>query len=232
VVASAVLAFFWHPGLAIAVLALPFLYIAIVLTWASHRLGPRGGDIQRRVHQLLIDAVGTQGRLLDVGCGSGQLLIRCAQVAPGDYVGLDYWGKSWEYSRAQAERNAELEGVPGLRFVHGSASRLPFADAEFGRVVSAMTFHEVRDVADKTVSVAEALRVLQPGGRFAFVDVFDDPKIYGGREHVLQVIERHGGEIAPSRSLSEVVELRFPLNLAQVLKYAVLVSGTKSLAKE
>jgi len=95
-----------------------------------------------------------------VGCGSGQLLIRCAKAAPGDYVGLDFWGEDWEYSRAQAERNAALEGVQGLRFVHGSASRLPFAEAAFGRVVSCLTFHEVRDVADKTVSVAEALHVL------------------------------------------------------------------------
>jgi SAM-dependent methyltransferase len=228
---GAVAAIFWLPGLAIAVLlAMPFLYIAIVLTWTAHRLGPLGGDVQSRIHQLLIDAVGTEGRLLDVGCGSGQLLIRCAQSAPGAYVGLDFWGEDWEYSRAQAERNAALEGVQGLRFVHGSASRLPFADAEFKRVVSCLTFHEVRDVADKTVSVAEALRVLAPGGRFAFVDLFDDPKIYHGREHVLKVLASHGGEIASARSLSEVLDLRFPLNLAQVLKYAVLVSGTKSLA--
>jgi SAM-dependent methyltransferase len=232
VVASAVLTFFWHPGLAIAILALPFLYIAIVLTWASHRLGPRGDDVQRRVHQLLIDSVGSHGRLLDVGCGSGQLLIRCAQAAPGDYVGLDYWGGDWEYSRAQAERNAALEGIPGLRLVHGSASQLPFASAEFGRVVSAMTFHEVRDVADNTVSLAEAMRVLEPGGRFAFVDLFDDPKIYGGREHVLQVIARHRGKVVSATSLSDVLDLRFPLNLPQVLKYAVLVSGTKSHANE
>jgi SAM-dependent methyltransferase len=232
VVLGAVVAFFWLPGLAIAVLALPFLYIAIVLTWTSHRLGPRGGDVQRRIHQLLVDSVGTAGRLLDVGCGSGQLLIRFAKAAPGDYVGLDTWAEDWEYSRAQAGRNAALEGVPGLRFVHGSASRLPFADAEFGRVVSALTFHEVQDVADKTISIAEVLRVLAPGGRFAFVDLFDDPKRYDGREHVLTVIARNGGEIASARSLSEVLDLRFPLNLAQVLKYAVLVSGTKSFATE
>ena len=230
---GAVAAIFWLPGLAIAVLlAMPFLYIAIVLTWSSHRLGPRGGDAQRRIHQLVVDAVGNEGRLLDVGCGSGQLLIRCAKTAPGDYVGLDFWGEDWEYSRAQAERNAALEGVQGLRFVHGSASRLPFADAAFERVVSALTFHEVRDVADKTTSVAEALRVLAPGGRFAFVDLFDDPKLYGGRSHALTVIESNRGEIESARSLSDMLDLPFPLNLAKALKYAVLVSGTKSLATE
>ena len=93
-----------------------------------------------------------------------------------------------------------------------------------------MTFHEVRDVEDKTVSVAEALRVLEPGGRFAFVDLFDDPRLYNGRDQVLQVIASTAGEVESSRSLSEILELRFPLNLAKVLKDAVLISGTKSLA--
>ncbi len=108
VVLSAVVAFFWLPGLAITLLAIPLLYIAIVLTWTSHRLGPRGGDVQRRIHQLLIDSVGNEGRLLDVGCGSGQLLIRFAKSAPGEYVGLDYWGDDWEYSRvtSRAQRAA------------------------------------------------------------------------------------------------------------------------------
>ena len=228
VVLAAVVAMFWFPGLVLALLAMPFLYIAIVLTWTAHRLGPRGGDVQRRIHQLLIDAVGSDGRLLDVGCGSGQLLIRCARSAPGDYVGLDYWGDDWEYSQAQAERNGQLEGVQGLQFLHGSASRLPFADGDFRRVVSCLTFHEVRDVADKTVSVAEALRVLEPGGRFAFVDLFDDPGYYGGRQTVLRTIERAGGQIESTTSLAELLELRFPLTLAKVLKYAVLVTGTKS----
>ena len=95
-----------------------------------------------------------------------------------------------------------------------------------------MTFHEVRDVEDKTVSVAEPLRVLEPGGRFAFVDLFDDPRLYDGRDQVLKVIASAGGEVESSRSLSEVLELRFPLNLARVLKYAVLMSGTKALAAE
>jgi len=228
IVLSAALAFFWLPGLALALLAIPLLYIVVVLTLASYHLGPRGGDLQGRIHQLLINSVGGGGRLLDVGCGSGQLLIRFARSTPGEYIGLDYWGDDWAYSRSQCVRNAELEGVAGLQFVRGSASQLPFAEDVFERVVSCLTFHEVRDVADKTASIIEALRVLAPSGRFAFVDLFDDPGYYAGRERALTAVADAGGAIETVRSLSEVFDLRFPMNLAKVLKYAVVVTGTKS----
>jgi SAM-dependent methyltransferase len=219
----------WPPGLLIAALALPFLYIAIVLSLTSHRLGPRGDDVQARIHQLLINSVGTQGRLLDIGCGSGQLLVRFAKSAPGEYVGIDYWGSDWEYSSAQAERNAALENVCGIRFVRGSASSLPFETAHFGRVVSSLTFHEVRDVKDKTKSIEEALRVLAPGGKFAFIDLFDDPKSYSSRQSVLDAVTRSGGRIDTAQSLSQMIRLRFPLNLAKVLKHAVIISGSRQL---
>jgi SAM-dependent methyltransferase len=228
VVLAVVVAPFWRPAPAIALLATPFLYIAGVLTLTAHRLGPRGGDVQGAIHQLVIETVGSKGRLLDVGCGSGQLLIRLAKSAPGDYVGIDFWGSDWHYSQSRAERNAALEGVQGVEFERGSASKLRFADGEFGRVVSCLTFHEVRDVEDKTVSIAEALRVLEAGGRFAFVDLFDDPGFYRGRGEVVKAIESAGGRIDSCRRLSECLDLRFPLNLAKVLKYAVLVSGNKA----
>lgn len=228
-VAGLALAIVWPLGLLVCVLALPFFYIAIVLSMTSHRLGPRGDDVQGRIHQLLIDSVGKEGRLLDIGCGSGQLLVRFAKSAPSDYVGLDYWGSDWEYSRAQAERNATLENVSGIRFVHGSASSLLFEDAHFGRVVSSLTFHEVRDVKDKTASIAEALRVLAPGGRFAFIDLFDDLRFYTSRQSVLDAVTRSGGRIDTARSLSHVIRLRFPLNLAKVLKHAVIVTGSRQL---
>jgi SAM-dependent methyltransferase len=231
-VLSGALASFWLPGLTLTLFAIPFLYIAIVLTLAAHGLGPRGGDLQGRIHQLLIGSVGGSGRLLDVGCGSGQLLIRFVKSAPGEYVGLDYWGDDWEYSQSQCLRNADLEGVESVRFVHGSASRLPFADGDFGRVVSCLTFHEVRDVTDKTLSVIEALRVLGPGGRFAFVDLFDDPGFYTGRDHVLTAVANAGGKVESVQSLSEIFDLRFPMTLEKVLKYAVIVTGIKARTAE
>ena len=95
-------------------------------------------------------------------------------------------------------------------------------------MVSSLTFHEVRDVAVKAASIAEALRVLEPGGRFAFVDLFDDPVFYDGRDQVLKAIQSSGGEVKSAGSLSELLELRFPLTLAKALKYAVFVSGIKT----
>src|SRR5262245_33671398 len=82
IAAAVAVSFAWPPGLGIGLLSLPFLYIAVVITLAAYRLSPRGGDLQGRIHQLLVDEAGTGGRLLDVGCGSGQLLIGLARSGP------------------------------------------------------------------------------------------------------------------------------------------------------
>jgi ubiquinone/menaquinone biosynthesis C-methylase UbiE len=218
----------WRPGLAIAVLALPVMYIAIVIAMASYRLSPRGDDLQAKIHQLIIDEVGAGGRLLDVGCGSGELIVKLAKAQPGDYVGVDCWPDEWgQYAKAQAERNAQLEGVPGIEFVHGTASSLPFDDGSFARVVSSLTFHEVKDVRDKQIALTEAIRVLKSGGRFAFVDLFDDPGAYHGRERVIEAITKADGELESARCLSEIVPLAWPMDTGKVLKYAVVVAGVK-----
>jgi hypothetical protein len=48
---------------------------------------------------------------------------------------------------------------------------------------------------------------------------------------VVKTIESAGGTIDSCRRLSECFDLHFPLNLAKVLKYAVLVSGNKAHPK-
>jgi SAM-dependent methyltransferase len=228
VVIAAIASIFWRPGLAIAVLALPFVYIGIVIATSSYRLSARGDDLQAKIHQLIIDGVGPGGRLLDVGCGSGELIVKFAKAQPGDYVGLDFWPDEWgQYAQAQAEHNAQLEGVPGIEFVHGTASKLPFDDASFSRVVSSLTFHEVKDVRDKAIGLTEAIRVLRSGGRFAFVDLFDDPGAYHGRERVIEAIAEAGGELESARCLSEIALLKWPMGTGKVLKYAVVVAGMK-----
>ena len=117
--------------------------------------------------------------------------------------------------------------MPDIEFTHGSASQLPIAEETLSWVVSCLTFHEVKDVADKTLSLGEAIRVLKPGGRFAFVDLFDDPSIFHGRERVLDSIRGAGGEVESAQVLSEILALNWPTNTRKVLGYAVLITGTK-----
>ena len=121
------------------------------------------------------------GRVLDIGCGSGALSVAVAKRCTAAQVtGIDYWGPRWGYGKQQCERNATLEGVSRrTTFMQGDAAALPFADGTFDAAVSNFVFHEVKTQPDKKQVIAEALRVVKPGGRFAFHDLFYDTGIYG-----------------------------------------------------
>lgn len=211
----------------ICLFAAPFLYIAFVISLAAYRFGVHGGDFQNKIHKSLTGFLTPTGRVLDVGCGSGNLIIKIAKENRSNHVGLDFWGSDWEYSRNQCVQNAQLEGVEGIDFKKGSASKLPFESDSFENVVSCLTFHEVRDVQDKTKPVKEAIRVLKPDGRFAFFDLFNDPQHFGSLDSVKKTIEHNQGKIEITTEYSKMENLPFPLNTPKVLKYAVLITGLK-----
>jgi len=120
------------------------------------------------------------GEVLDIGTGSGRLAVPIAREFPQAHVtGVDIWG-SWHVfglTRERAESNAAIEQVSDrCTFRYGNALGLPFDDGQFSLVVSAFTFHAI-GVPDRTVLVAEALRVLAPGGTLLLCDLF--PRGYG-----------------------------------------------------
>jgi SAM-dependent methyltransferase len=131
---------------------------------------------------------------LDIGCGNGPLTIALAEKFPQVSVtGIDYWGESWEYSQDICEANAAACGVAGrTSFQRASAAALPFADGSFAAVVSNLCFHEVRDAHDKREVVREALRVLEPGGAFAFQDLFRLKSAYGTVDELLAAVRSWG----------------------------------------
>jgi trans-aconitate methyltransferase len=91
-------------------------------------------------------------RILDVGCGTGQLTREIARSG-ATAVGLD---KSAEML-AEARKN-----YPELQFVLGDAARFDFAEP-FDAVFSNAALHWVKDAEGAVQSIAKALR---PGGRF------------------------------------------------------------------
>jgi SAM-dependent methyltransferase len=94
-------------------------------------------------------------RVLDVGCGEGQL-SRLVADHGALAVGID---PTWaQLTVAQARGR-------GPMYAAGSADRLPFSDGCFDAAVACLVFEHIADV---DAAIAEIARVLEPGGRFVF----------------------------------------------------------------
>ena len=209
-----------------------FGYIALILALTVYRFSPRGNDLQRRIHDLIVTKADLPpaSRSLDVGCGSGSLVVKLAKAsADGTVTGVDSWGRDWEYSKSLCEDNARIEGVSTrTTFLEQSGAALQFADGSFDAVVSCLTFHEIGDVPRKSDGVVEALRVLRPGGRFVFLDLFGDPAFYPSIEVLRETFAAAGAQIVEVGPLADSLPLPYPLRHPKVLGHAMLVTGTKA----
>lgn len=120
-----------------------------------------------RTRKTLIEqaAIGETHRVLEIGCGTGSLLIRVKQEAPGaSVVGLDPDPLALE----RARRKGEAAGV-AIQLDRGFSDEMPYADASFDRVLSSFMFHHLSPEA-KISTMREVRRVLRPGGSVHLVD--------------------------------------------------------------
>jgi hypothetical protein len=81
----------------------------------------------------------------------GALTIKLAQKYPkARVIGIDFWGKTWDYSKKICEKNAVIEGVSDrVEFQKANAESLPFDEGYFDAVVSNFVFHMVGKAKDK-----------------------------------------------------------------------------------
>jgi SAM-dependent methyltransferase len=172
------------------------LVIALYFVYARYLFSPKGGNVQEKVRNLILENLDWDGKgtALDIGCGSASLAIGIAQKFPcSTVVGTDYWGGNWEYSKKVCEENALLQKVEDrVSFQQASASSLPFRDEQFDAVVSNLVFHEVKDTPNKVDLIKEALRVLKNGGRFTLQDLFYIHRMYGTPEELCNAVKSWG----------------------------------------
>ncbi len=108
----------------------------------------------RPLHNAVLEEVrGHQPEsILDLGCGTGQLLVRLAEEFPDAHTtGLDYSASMLTRARNRAPSS----------LVHADAEYLPFAPESFDLVTCTESFHWYLDQASTLGQVA---RLLRPGG--------------------------------------------------------------------
>src|SRR5262245_14038956 len=123
-----------------------------------------GGDKTRRT--LIEEAKLQSGqRVLEIGCGTGSLVVPIKQRYPGvDVVGLDPDPKAL----ARANQKA-LRANVAIHFDEGFSDGMPYPAASFDRVFSSFMFHHL-PLKEKASTLVEVRRVLKPGGRLLLLD--------------------------------------------------------------
>jgi len=111
--------------------------------------------------------------VVDIGCGPGTA-AREASRRGADVTGVDPAPVMLRLARMLAR------GATSIRWTEGAAEHLPVTDGSVSVVWSIATVHHWRDL---TAGLAEARRVLKPGGRFVAVERRTRPEARGLASH-------------------------------------------------
>jgi arsenite methyltransferase len=129
--------------------------------------------------------------VLDLGSGGGiDVLLSARRVGPtGKAYGLDMTDEML----ALARENQAKAGVTNVEFLKGEIEDIPLPDDSVDVIISNCV---INLSVDKDEVLAEAYRVLKPGGRFAVSDIVFQGDVSLIPEHILRSIELWAGCIA------------------------------------
>jgi arsenite methyltransferase len=135
--------------------------------WAAAGRGDEMEDHHSDITEQTLALMDLQpgDRVLDLGCGTGWASRRMARVV-AEVTGLDVADEMLR----RAEQTSS--GIRNVRYVWGSAEKIPASDSHFSKVLSVESFYYY---ADQGKALDELRRVMAPGGQlFILINLYTD----------------------------------------------------------
>jgi ubiquinone/menaquinone biosynthesis C-methylase UbiE len=159
----------------------------------------REATFRGRLCAQVLDGLAPGAPVVDVGCGTGTLAIALA-AGGAVMIGVDGDPEVLGLARAKA-------GADAVQWRMGSATALPLAGESADRVVMSLLLHHLGADA-KRAALAEAARILRPGGRLHVAD-WGRP-----RDPLMRAAARVLQRLDGAQGLSEHLDGRLPGLLA------------------
>ncbi|HEV3152359.1 MAG TPA: bifunctional demethylmenaquinone methyltransferase/2-methoxy-6-polyprenyl-1,4-benzoquinol methylase UbiE [Candidatus Baltobacteraceae bacterium] len=136
---------------------------------AANRVISAGLDEGWRRRAIELLAAPRGGRILDLCCGTGDVVFHLLRSDPSLHVvGIDFCEPMLQTARVRAKREARGD----VHFVEGDVMRLPFPPASFDGATMGFS---LRNVVEIDAALLEIRRVLRPGARFVNLDMSKAP---------------------------------------------------------
>jgi demethylmenaquinone methyltransferase/2-methoxy-6-polyprenyl-1,4-benzoquinol methylase len=132
-----------------------------------NRLMTAGQDAAWRREVIRLARLPSQGRLLDLGAGTGDLAQEALRQAPGCAV------IAADFTLAMMRQGRQRAYGKRPAWSAADALQLPYDDGSFDAVVSGFL---LRNVSDLPLALREQRRVLKPGGRLVALDTTRPPR--------------------------------------------------------
>jgi demethylmenaquinone methyltransferase/2-methoxy-6-polyprenyl-1,4-benzoquinol methylase len=137
---------------------------------ATNKLLTAGVDEAWRKRAIAELCAPDGARLLDLCCGTGDLVFHLLRSAPNAAVtGADFCAPMLAGARERAKRE---DPQARAAFVEADVMALPFPDRSFDGATMGFS---MRNVVDIVATLKEARRILKPGARFVNLDVSRAP---------------------------------------------------------
>ena len=110
----------------------------------------------RRVHRLVRSQVKPGSTLIDIGCGTGELLFSLAEVG-SELVGVETSKRMWSF----ADQRARVRGFQNVQILFGDGAKLEdFSTGIFDYAIACMVLHEMD--ASQRLPVLKEMKRLAP----------------------------------------------------------------------